>query len=82
MNAPHTHHTMACGDQIFASLVCNGITIANIMKNNFGCLDEVLRYMVMQAGAWAGLASIKVRNASRGWSTNVTMTSPRHRMMM
>ena len=77
MSTNYTTHKMNNGDKIFASLVCNGTTIVNIMKDNFACLDEVMRYVMTQAGVFGGLARIKVRNASQGWSTDVMVASPR-----
>ncbi len=71
-----TQHKMTCGDQIFASVVCNGTTVVNVMDSNFDCLDQVMRYVMNKAGRLAGLARVKVRNASQGWATDLTV-SPR-----
>lgn len=72
---------MQNGDQIFASLVCNGTTIVNIMENNFASLDDVMRYVITKAGMFVGLGRVRVRNASQGWSTDMTVSTPRRRMI-
>lgn len=81
MNTFNTQHKMQNGDQIFASLVCNGTTIVNIKESNFACLDEVMRYVITKAGVFAGLGRVKVRNASQGWSTDMMVASS-HRSML
>ena len=68
---------MENGDQIFASLECNGQTIVNVKQDNFGSLDDVMRYVLMHAGMFCGMGRVKVRNASQGWSTAVMVSSPR-----
>lgn len=80
MNAMNNIHKMENGDQIFASLECNGKTIVRINENHFGCLDEVMKYVVSLAGMFGGLGRVKVRNASQGWSTAMMVTSPRRSM--
>ncbi len=76
MTTPATHK-MACGDQIFAQVVCNGTTVVNVVDSNFGSMEQVMRYVLGKAGRLAGLARVKVRNASQGWSTDLTVSSPR-----
>lgn len=80
MNTFNTPHKMENGDQIFASLECNGRTIANIMDCNFSCIEDVMHYVMSRAGQFFGLGRVKVRNASQGWSTAVTVSAPRRSM--
>lgn len=80
MNTYDTTHKMAAGDQIFASLECNGNTIVNINQSNFSSLADVMRYVVMQAGVFGGLGRVRVRNASQGWSTAMMVSAPRRSM--
>lgn len=71
---------MENGDQIFASLECNGTTIVNIMQSNFGCIEDVMRHVMTRAGMFGGLGRMRVRNASQGWSTNIMVASPSRSM--
>jgi len=81
MNTTYTQHKMENGDQIFATLVCNGTTIVNVMQNNFASMEDVMRYVMTKAGIFGGLARVKVRNASQGWSTDMMVSSPHRRML-
>lgn len=81
MNTISNLHKMANGDQIYASLECNGKTIFNVSQCNFNNLDDVMRYVMMHAGMFGGLGRVKVRNASQGWSTAVTVASPRRSLL-
>ena len=65
----HNLHKMENGDQIFASLECNGNTLVNIKMDTFASVNEVMRYVLEKAGSFVGLGRVKVRNASQGWST-------------
>lgn len=80
MNSYNSTHKMATGDQIFASLECNGQTIVNINNSNFSSLNDVMRYVMNQAGVFGGLGRMRVRNASQGWSTAMMVSSPRRSM--
>ncbi len=80
MERNNTLHKMENGDQIFASLECNGRTIVNISQSNFVSLDDVMRYVMTQAGMFRGLGRMRVRNASQGWSTAMMVASPRRSM--
>lgn len=80
MNTITPLHKMENGDQIFASLECNGRTIANVADSNFSSIEDVMQYVMTSAGQFFGLARVRVRNASQGWSTAVTVSAPRRSM--
>ena len=66
------------GDNIIAQIVCNGNILASVCRNNFSSLDDVVRLLIQQAGRFAGLARVVVRNKTQGWSTDVAV-APRRR---
>lgn len=80
MTARSNTHKMENGDQIFATLECNGRTLVNICNSNFASIDDVMQCVLSMAGVFGGMGRMRVRNASQGWSTAVMVSSPRRSM--
>lgn len=55
------------GDQIIATLECNGRRLASVNGNHFVSLEAVKRALINLAGHYAGLAILTVRNCTCGW---------------
>lgn len=56
-----------CGDQICATLECNGRRLASINGMNFNSLEAVKRALLDMAGRYVGMAVLTVRNCTQGW---------------
>lgn len=56
-----------CGDQIIATLECNGRCLASVKGNHFVSLEAVKLALVNLAGHYAGLAVLTIRNCTCGW---------------
>ena len=56
-----------CGDQIIATLECNGRRLASVNGNHFSNLEAVKRALINLAGHYVGLAVLTVRNCTCGW---------------
>mgnify|MGYP007056166460 CR=1 FL=1 len=56
-----------CGDQICATLECNGRRLASINGMNFNSIEAVKRALLDMAGRYVGMAVITVRNCTQGW---------------
>lgn len=56
-----------CGDQICATLECNGRRLASINGMNFSSLEAVKRALLDMAGRYVGMAVLTVRNCTQGW---------------
>ena len=55
------------GDQICATLECNGRRLASVNGMNFTSLEAVKRALLDMAGRYVGLAVLTVRNCTQGW---------------
>lgn len=55
------------GDQICATLECNGHRLASINGMNFNSLEAVKRALLDMAGRYVGMAVLTVRNCTQGW---------------
>jgi len=56
-----------CGDNICATIECNGRRLASINGSNFASLEAVKRALLDLAGRYAGMAILTVRNCTQGW---------------
>ncbi|MBR4829727.1 MAG: hypothetical protein IKZ92_08000 [Muribaculaceae bacterium] len=56
-----------CGDDIRATLDCNGRCLAKVSGMAFTSLDEVKRTLLDLAGRYTGMALLTVRNCTQGW---------------
>ena len=56
-----------CGDQICATLECNGRRLASVNGMNFNSLEAVKRALLDMAGRYVGMAVLTVRNCTCGW---------------
>ena len=72
------NNTVNCGDQICATLECNGRRLASVNGSDFPSLEAVKRALLGMAGRYVGMAVITVRNCSQGWR-DVTTLSRMHR---
>lgn len=70
-------HKMNGNDVIFASVMCNGKTLARITQSNFTCIEEVMQRVISMAGKYMGVARVQVRNMTQGWSTSMAIASQR-----
>ena len=73
--ATQTYQNMCATDDIYASLMIDGRTVASFSRRNFNNLGEVIKLMYHIAGQFAGMARMLVRNQSKGWSTILPLTS-------
>jgi len=60
-------HNVRLGDRICASLECNGRRLAGVIGTDFPSLAAVKDTLLDQAGPYAGMAVITVRNCTQGW---------------
>lgn len=67
MNATMMNREMNLGDEVFATLECNGRILANVRATQFSSVDEVVGYIYATAGAFSGLGRLTVRNRTQGW---------------
>lgn len=66
-----------CGDEIFASLECNGRRLASVKGIGFSSLDAVRRALLDLAGRYVGMAVLTVRNCTQGWRDVTTLATMR-----
>ena len=66
-----------CGDEIFASLECNGRRLASVKGAGFPSLEAVKRALLDLAGHYVGMAVMTIRNCTQGWRDVTTLASMR-----
>lgn len=81
MNTIFDSYKMATSDVIFASIQCNGRTLASIKQTNFSSIEDVMRCIVSMAGQFYGMAQVQVRNMTQGWRTAMPVAS-QHRIAL
>ena len=69
------------GDQICATLECNGRRLASINGMNFNSLEAVKRALLDMAGRYVGMAVLTVRNCTQGWRDVTALASMRRPVM-
>lgn len=63
------------GDQICATLMCNGHRLASVNGMGFTSLDAVKNALLEMAGRYVGMAVITVRNCTQGWRDVTAMAT-------
>lgn len=71
----NTHDIISTGDQILATLTCNGKVLARISQSNFSSLSQIVRFITRLAGRFMGMARLTVRNKTQGWSRDIALAS-------
>lgn len=69
------------GDQICATLECNGRRLASINGMNFNSLEAVKRALLDMAGRYVGMAVLTVRNCTQGWRDVTALATMRRAAM-
>ncbi|MBQ4367180.1 MAG: hypothetical protein II786_03760 [Muribaculaceae bacterium] len=82
MNTTATIREMKRGDEVYATLVCNGRTLANVRATEFGSLDEIVGYIYATTRVLGGLARLTVRNRTQGWSVIVPLSRQARRPLV
>lgn len=70
------------GDNICASLECNGRRLASVNGTSFSSLDAVKRALLDLAGHYTGMAVITVRNCTQGWRDVTALATMRRPVPM
>ena len=76
----NTATSLSTSDQIFATLEVGGKTMASICKSNFATIDDIVRLIYSLAGKFMGLAMLKIRNKTQGWSVNMALASQQRQL--
>ena len=76
------NNTVNCGDQICATLECNGRRLASVNGSDFPSLEAVKRALLDMAGRYVGMAVITVRNCSQGWRDVTALATMRRRAVV
>ncbi|MBR5684627.1 MAG: hypothetical protein IKX18_00555 [Muribaculaceae bacterium] len=70
------------GDQICATLECNGHRLASINGMGFSSLEAVKHALLDLAGRYAGMAVVTVRNCTQGWRDVTALATMRRPVLM
>lgn len=70
--------SLSLTDQIFATLEVGGKTVASVSKSNFATINDIVRFICAIAGRFMGLARLKIRNKTQGWTVNMSLASRQH----
>ncbi|MEF9924099.1 MAG: hypothetical protein RR061_07705 [Muribaculaceae bacterium] len=58
------------GDQILAMLTVRGTVIAQLSRNNFASVSEIIMELREIAQKYSGLTQLFIRNFTEGWCVN------------
>lgn len=61
------------GDQIYASITMQGVTVAEIREDNANSIDEVVKKLRKIAKDITGMSKVYIRNMTQGWVVNLSL---------
>ena len=73
--------TISATDRMFVTVSRCGRTVCERMISGIGSMEELLSSVRSMLGDIPGLLSLRIRNASQGWSTRRTIRVARQRPM-
>lgn len=62
------------GDVVFARVSYMGATVLNVRVDNMDSIVSVVDWVIRQLAGLSGLVKISLRNASRGWTSDLYRT--------
>lgn len=65
--------TLKREDNVFASLIHHGKTLKSIVGRNFTEINDIIKIICCNCNDYRGLAQLKIRNQSQGWSMNMLL---------
>ncbi len=65
------------GDVVFARVTLMGSTLMNARLDNVDSAAAVVDWVLRKLGDFTGMVKITLRNASRGWSSDIYRTALR-----
>lgn len=73
----HLNNIVNLGDQIIATIECNGRRLASVSGADFTSLAAVKRVLLQLAGCYTEMAVLTVRNCTQGWRDVTAMATMR-----